>query len=77
LVEVGTPGDAIRGVLVERRSVCKVVIGFDTLRRAVSLRIPLEDLRRVEAGLRDQTDAVAAIEEVGSPARSCSEQRSD
>jgi hypothetical protein len=46
------PGDIpIRGVLVERGSTCRVAIGFDTIGRTVVLRIPLDDLKRVDGPL--------------------------
>jgi transcription antitermination factor NusG len=51
VVEIGTGDDAIRGVLVERGPVYKVVIGFDVLRRAVSVRIPLDDLKHTDGRL--------------------------
>jgi hypothetical protein len=41
----------IRGVLVERGSLCRVAIGFDAMGRTVGLRIPLDDLKRVEGPL--------------------------
>ena len=45
IVEI--PGDiTIRGVLVERGSLCRVAIGFDAMGRTVGLRIPLDDLNR-------------------------------
>src|SRR5450759_1031590 len=50
IVEV--PGDiTIRGVLVERGSVCRVAIGFDVMGRTVVLRVPLVDLERAEGPL--------------------------
>jgi hypothetical protein len=50
IVEI--PGDIpIRGVLVERGSLCRVAIGFDAMGRTVGLRIPLDDLKRVEGPL--------------------------
>ena len=50
IVEV--PGEfAIRGVLVERGSVCRVAIGFDVIGRTVVLRVPLVDLKRAEGPL--------------------------
>jgi hypothetical protein len=50
IVEI--PGEIpIRGVLVERGSLCRVAIGFDSMGRTVSLRIPLNDLKRVEGPL--------------------------
>ena len=50
IVEI--PGDiTIRGVLVERGSLCRVAIGFDAMGRTVSLRIPLDDLKRGEGPL--------------------------
>ena len=50
IVEV--PGEfAIRGVLVERGSVCRVAIGFDVVGRTVVLRVPLVDLKRAEGPL--------------------------
>jgi hypothetical protein len=49
---VEIPGDiSVRGVLVERGSVCRVAIGFDAMDRTVVLRIPLDDLKRVEGPL--------------------------
>jgi hypothetical protein len=41
----------IRGVLVERGSVCRVAIGFDAMGRTVVLRIPLADLDHIEGQL--------------------------
>ncbi len=41
----------IRGVLVERGSLCRVAIGFDAMARTVVLHIPLDDLRHVEGSL--------------------------
>jgi hypothetical protein len=50
IVEI--PGDiAIRGVLVERDSVCRVAIGFDVMGCTVVLRVPLVDLKGVEGPL--------------------------
>jgi len=50
IVEV--PGEfAIRGVRVERGSVCRVAIGFDVIGRTVVLRVPLVDLKRAEGPL--------------------------
>ena len=50
IVEI--PGDiAIRGVLVERGSVCRIAIGFDVMGHTVVLRVPLVDLKRVEGPL--------------------------
>jgi transcription termination/antitermination protein NusG len=50
IVEI--PGDiTIRGVLVERGSVCRVAIGFDVMGRTVVLRVPLDDLKRAEGPL--------------------------
>ena len=50
IVEI--PGDiTIRGVLVERGSVCRVAIGFDVMGRTVVLRVPLVDLKRAEGPL--------------------------
>ena len=50
IVEV--PGEfAIRGVLVERGSVCRVAIGFDVVGRTAVLRVPLVDLKRAEGPL--------------------------
>ena len=50
IVEI--PGDtAMRGVLVERGSVCRVAIGFDVMGRTVVLRVPLDDLRRADRPL--------------------------
>ena len=50
IVEI--PGDIpIRGVIVERGSVCRVAIGFDVMGRTVALRVPLDDLKRVEGSL--------------------------
>ena len=50
IVEI--PGDiTIRGVLVERDSVCRVAIGFDVMGRTVVLRVPLVDLKGVEGPL--------------------------
>src|ERR1035438_8981862 len=49
---VEIPGDiAIRGVLVERDSVCRVAIGFDVMGYTVVLRVPLIDLERTEGTL--------------------------
>jgi hypothetical protein len=49
---VEMPGDVpIRGVLVERGSTCRVAIGFDVMGRTVILRIPLDDLNRVQGPL--------------------------
>ena len=46
IVEI--PGDIpIRGVLVERGSLCRIAIGFDAMGRTVGLRIPLDDLKRL------------------------------
>ena len=50
IVEI--PGDIpIRGVLVERASVCRVAIGFEVMGRTVVLRVPLVDLKRLEGQL--------------------------
>jgi transcription antitermination factor NusG len=49
---VEIPGDpTIRGVLVERGSPCRVAVGFDAMGRTVVLRIPLDDLKRVDGPL--------------------------
>ena len=51
IVEI--PGDiTIRGVLVERGTVCLVAIRFDVMGRTVVLRVPLDDLKRAEGALR-------------------------
>jgi hypothetical protein len=50
IVEIS--GDiTMRGVLVERGSVCRVAIGFDVMGRTAVLRVPLDDLKRVEGPL--------------------------
>jgi len=50
IVEIA--GDlTIRGVLVERESVCRVAIGFDAMGHTVVLRVPLDDLKRAEGQL--------------------------
>jgi hypothetical protein len=50
IVEI--PGEIpMRGVLVERDSVCRVAIGFDVMGYTVVLRVPLVDLKRTEGTL--------------------------
>ena len=50
IVEIA--GDVtIRGVLVDRGAVCRVAIGFNAMGHTVALRVPLDDLKRVEGPL--------------------------
>ena len=41
----------VRGVMVERSTVCRVAIGFDSFRQTVVLRLPLDTLKRVDGPL--------------------------
>ena len=50
VVQIGGDGD-IRGVLVERNALCRVAIGFDTMGSTVVMKVPLEELKRVDGEL--------------------------